>query len=427
MPETLDVHLGARRIGTLTNLANDRNVFEFDEEFVADPHRETLSLSFLDEAGNITRPTRIPQTKLPPFFSNLLPEGHLRSYLAEQAHVSEQRDFPLIWILGEDLPGAVIARHPERIAPPPADEDISSAIEAERNASALRFSLAGVQLKFSAVLEADGGLTIPVHGQNGHWILKMPSPTYKLVPENEYSMMAFARAVAIDVPENHLIDPTAVRNMPSEIRTDLGQAFSIRRFDRAGNRRIHTEDFNQVFGQYPADKYKNVSYGNMLSNIWRVMGENQAREFIRRLVFNIGIGNADMHLKNWSIIYRDGRTPELSPAYDYVSTIAYIADDKPALTMARTREWRSIDEDLLTRYARKSDTPRRIVLRSAREMVDRMHATWPAIQDELIIPQAMRDQITDHMNNIPLFAPRLSATPIAAPTDTNDRPPTEIS
>ena len=52
-------------------------------------------------------------------------------------------------------------------------------------------------------------------------------------------------------------------------------------------------------------------------------------EFIRRLVFNILIGNADMHLKNWSLIYPDRCRAALAPADDFVSTIAYIGDATP--------------------------------------------------------------------------------------------------
>ena len=429
MPEILDIFLNDRRVGTVTNLANDRNIFEFDDDYSADPARPILSLSFLDDARNVVRPTAMPQTKLLPFFSNLLPEGHLRAYLADKAHVNAERDFPLLWVLGEDLPGAVVAKHRHGAVMPPHDADLSAATEAESNPTILRFSLAGVQLKFSAVLEADGGLTIPIRGQHGRWILKMPSPTYKSVPENEYSMMTFAREVGIDVPEIHLVDPTTVRNIPPEVRTDLGQAFYIRRFDRDSEHRIHVEDFNQVFGQYPADKYKNVSYGNLLSNIWRVLGENQAREFVRRLIFNIGIGNADMHLKNWSVIYRDPRTPELAPAYDYLSTVVYIADDKLGLTLARTREWRTIDTELVTRFARKAGVPRGIVLQSAREMVERMRDLWPKIQDRLLLPKEMAVKITDHMNGIPLFGARPSAGPAPAVSSMppTTQSPTEIS
>jgi serine/threonine-protein kinase HipA len=56
------------------------------------------------------------------------------------------------------------------------------------------------------------------------------------------------------------------------------------------------------------------------------------QEFVRRIVFSAAIGNTDMHLKNWTLLYPDGRTPKLSPAYDLVSTIAYIDDFTMALS-----------------------------------------------------------------------------------------------
>lgn len=164
--------------------------------------------------------------------------------------------------------------------------------------------------------------------------------------------MIFARRVGIDVPEIGLVEAAEVANLPPEVRKDLGKAMYIKRFDRDGNRRIHIEDFAQIFNQYPANKYDDVSYADMLSGIWRTMGEEQAKEFVRRLVFSIGIGNADMHLKNWSVIYPNGKTPQLAPAYDYVSTIIYIPNDKLALTIARTKEWEQVSDDLLERAAR---------------------------------------------------------------------------
>ena len=66
--------------------------------------------------------------------------------------------------------------------------------------------------------------------------------------------------------------------------------------------------------------------------------ETQFTEFIRRLIFNAVIGNNDMYLKNWSLIYPDGHTPQLAPAYDFVSTVRYVADDRlPCLSQKRRR------------------------------------------------------------------------------------------
>ena len=141
----------------------------------------------------------------------------------------------------------------------------------------------------------------------------------------------------------------------------------------------------------------------MLSGIWRSMGEEQTAEFVRRLVFSVGIGNADMHLKNWSVIYRDGKTPQLTPAYDYVSTIVYIPNDKLALSVARTKDWEQISDDLLERFARRAGVPRGIVLSSAHDMVERIRHELPRLNDQELLPTHFIDAITRHIARIPLF------------------------
>jgi serine/threonine-protein kinase HipA len=190
------------------------------------------------------------------------------------------------------------------------------------------------------------------------------------------------------------------------VRADLGRALFIKRFDRVDGKRIHTEDFNQIFNQYPADKYKNASYGNMLAGIWTSMGEAAAVEFVGRLIFNIGIGNGDMHLKNWSVIYRDGKTPELSPAYDYVATRAYIPTEKLGLTIARTREWEAITFELLERFARRAEVPSGLVTSAARAMVERMLDTWPNLKGNLDLPSDLLGEIDAQMASVPLFGTR---------------------
>jgi serine/threonine-protein kinase HipA len=82
-----------------------------------------------------------------------------------------------------------------------------------------------------------------------------------------------------------------------------------------------------VFGVYPERKYKRASYRNIAEVLWAETGETGIMEFLRRLVFNTLIGNADMHLKNGSLIYPDRRRAALAPAYDFVSTIASLPDD----------------------------------------------------------------------------------------------------
>jgi serine/threonine-protein kinase HipA len=414
MPHVLNVHLQDRLVGTITNLTSDHNVFVFADEYLEDPNAPVLSLGFYDAERRVSLPSRVPHVRLLPFFANLLPEGHLRQYLAQRAHVNLVRDFPLLWLTGHDLPGAVVVEHAEGLAAPTEDAANVISRDVESDPNVLKFSLAGVQLKFSAIRGAAGGLTIPVHGLGGDWILKMPSATYKNVPENEYAMLSFARDVGIDVPEVRLIDPSTVKHMPPEVRTDLGRAMSIKRFDRDGARRVHIEDFNQIFNQYPADKYKHASYGSMLTGIWRGIGEEDTREFVRRLVFNVAIGNGDMHLKNWSVIYRDGKTPQLAPAYDFLSTIVYLPNDELGLSIAGSKAWSDVGTDNLERLARKSEVPRGVVLGAARDMAERIRDRWPAFKKAVDLGPREIGRIDDHMATIPLLAGDAAPTVAAA-------------
>src|SRR6266852_9261897 len=104
---SLAVHLHGRRIGIIYRLAGDRHLFAFEQDYIDDPDRPTLSLSFKGQAGGLVTAVRPVSRRLPPFFSNLLPEGHLRTYLAGKAGVKPEREFFLLAVLGADVAGAV--------------------------------------------------------------------------------------------------------------------------------------------------------------------------------------------------------------------------------------------------------------------------------------------------------------------------------
>lgn len=354
----LAVRLYGRQIGIITKLAGERQLFAFEQDYVDNPERPTLSLSFKSTTGGIVTSARPVPRRVPPFFSNLLPEGPLRSYLAKLADVKSEREFFLLAVLGADLPGAVIveptgARHP-------LDESQESETRAALHApkTALRFSLAGVQLKFSAVMEASGGLTIPAGGMGGSWIVKLPSARFAAVPENEHAMLELARRVGIRVPQNRLVEIDTITRLPEESRALGKVALAVERFDRRADRtRVHMEDFAQLFGLYPDDKYGHKSYANIASVLWAETGQQATYEFVRRVVFSVSTGNADMHLKNWSLLYPDRRTPELSPAYDLVSTLPYIPGGTLALNFGDSRSLAEITKDQVRRFADAARIP----------------------------------------------------------------------
>lgn len=399
----LNVLLHNKEIGTLTRLQGDRSLFAFNQSYIDDQGRATLSLSFKDSAGGLITDIRPTQTRVPPFFANLLPEGQMREYLAERAKVNSEREFFLLWVLGQDLPGALVIKPPDGEQLPPKEQQAQRAADRDGELP-LRFSLAGVQLKFSAVKNATGGLTIPVQGVGGSWIVKLPSEKFKGVPENEYAMMSLASEVGIDVPEAKLVDIADIAGLPDGIEAFGTKAYVVKRFDRTEDGPVHIEDFAQVFGLYPDFKYKKASYKNIAVVIWAETGEAGIQEFVRRLVFNTLIGNADMHLKNWSLMYPDQRNAALAPGYDFVSTIIYIPDERMALNYSRTRRFAEFSKDELTHLAAKANLPEKLVLDAAMQTVDRFQSTWRRRKTELGLPGETVNKLDDHVKKVPLAA-----------------------
>jgi len=402
---TLNVLLYGEPIATITNVGNDRTLFAFMDSYINDESRPVLGLGFKDSLGGLLTSFKPTQNKLTPFFSNLLPEETMRNYLAERAGVNPAREFFLLWVLGQDLAGAITVEPADGEALPP---NVHQDIEDETKTDGpMRFSLAGVQLKFSAVQQANGGLTIPATGQGGSWIVKLPSSRFEAVPENEYSMMELARMLGMDVPETQLLPINQIANIPDGIGKfgdafKNAQAFVIKRFDRAGDQAVHIEDFAQVFGVYPQDKYKKASMRNIAQVIGIEGQDEDIAEFTRRLVFNTLIGNADMHLKNWSVIYKDKRTASIAPAYDFVSTIPYIPDDSASLKVSRSKKFSDFTLDELSHLAAKAMLPEKLVLDTAKQTVACFHEVWAKEKAHLPLTKSVIEAIETHLRSIPL-------------------------
>lgn len=322
------VWIGDRRAGTIQRVG-DRTRFSLDLDYRDDPDRPVLGLVFEDRPGRI----HVATVRVAPWFSNLLPEGRLRDWIAGERGVNRQREMELLAQVGHDLPGAVRVL-PEGEVPIEllwADEPDSYPIELPDDfyRPGVRFSLAGVAMKFSMLLRHDR-LTIPAHGEGGDWIVKLPDNQFRDVPLNEFAMMSLARAVGIDVPEIMLVPRERVdQRLPASVWPENEEfAYAIRRFDRDEHRSlVHIEDLAQVRNVYPEQKYKG-NFETVASLIYRGHDKESLLEFTRRLTFSVLISNGDYHLKNWSLIYLNGRIPALAPAYDLVSTAYYFTGER---------------------------------------------------------------------------------------------------
>ena len=111
-------------------------------------------------------------------------------------------------------------------------------------------------------------------------------------------------------------------------------------------------------------------------------------------MFSVLIGNADMHLKNWSLLYPDRRTPVLSPAYDFVATLPYIPERQ-----ARPEFRRQPQPCPKSRQTRCGALPTRRGFpqaRSGRLQSRRRSATvaaWKELEQADLLPKDMRASI----------------------------------
>lgn len=79
MPKALGVHLHGELIGVITGFAGDKQVFALEQDYIENEQRPILSLSLKGRSGGVVSAIKPVHRRVPPFFSNLLPEGHLRT------------------------------------------------------------------------------------------------------------------------------------------------------------------------------------------------------------------------------------------------------------------------------------------------------------------------------------------------------------
>jgi len=401
---SVSVFLNQCFVGVLTQLFDGRSILTFDEGYRSASNRPILSLSYKNVLNGIEENAQKTFIGLPTFFRHLLPEGRLRHYLAQKAGVKETQEFRLLMALRDDLPGAVVLR------PDGSDPDVANDSAANHTLidQPLRFSLAGVQMKFSGDLREEK-FAIPAKGVGGHWVIKLPSLSFPHVVELEYSMLLLAQKIGIDVPDFRFIPTSDIQNLPADVSGSFqGDSLISRRFDRTDSgTRIHMEDFAQVFAV--GDKYDStLNYQSIAYVIWQEVGLDGVLEYVRRLVHMVLMGNADMHLKNWSLVYPDGIHARLAPAYDLVSTVVYTEIDKSLpFKLSAIRNFQRIDLEAFRKLSAVAKLPERPVINTVIETVDALMQEWAESKNDLPLPKSYIESIDEHMEHIPLCARRL--------------------
>jgi serine/threonine-protein kinase HipA len=391
------------RVGTLLRDPTGGTSFVVDESYISmGPDRPVVSMAWQgpDEEKTIARLVDrkgkfMQSGLLPPFFQNLLPEGALRELVDREFGVGRFDEFDVLARLGSDLPGAIVARVESGtaggISPDPRPR-----IPIGISPGNIKFSLAGVQLKFS-VLKTDKGVTVPGRDIHGGVILKVPTAQYPLLPEAEYTGLELARLAGVNAAESWLVDIANVEGIPSEYLSIGQTALAVRRFDRPANgRRIHIEDFAQILEAVGDQKYTLANDETNLNMIRRFTGDwsGNLLEGVRRVIVNLMLGNGDAHLKNWSFIYKQGEPISLSPAYDIVPTILY-GDMTMALPFGGTKDATRITLKKFERATGLVKVPVGMLVKEARLTVERILDTWPDKLKEFPVTEKMRSAIVN--------------------------------
>lgn len=195
----------------------------------------------------------------------------------------------------------------------------------EAMARATKMSIQGVQPKLSARLNVSAGI-FEIADQGGTFIIKPQNDLYEELPENEDLTMRLAALAGIEIPLHGII-----------YSKDGSRSYFIKRFDRLPKKkRVAVEDFAQLTGQT-----RETKYSSSMEKVAGVLDQFctfpliEKQKLFRLTIFNFLCGNEDMHLKNFSLIRRNGKV-EISPSYDLLNTTIAMPNPQEefALTLA---------------------------------------------------------------------------------------------
>jgi serine/threonine-protein kinase HipA len=191
-------------------------------------------------------------------------------------------------------------------------------------------AVTGVQAKISLHITSN---------KMGGYILKPSTSLYPELPEVEDLTMHLASIIKIKTAPHSLI------------RLKSGNlAYITKRIDRTKKGKLAMEDFCQLSERLTEDKYQG-SYEQVAKTIVKYSSSPglDLINFFELLLFSFITGNADMHLKNFSLLEQGSIGMTLSPAYDLVNTKLVNPADKEELALTLNGKKNSIKkQDFVT-------------------------------------------------------------------------------
>lgn len=394
---SLRIRIGLTDVASLFRTDDGRVYLHFDDAYIEDPKRPILSCSYQSPDPEVTKAqlrnlhirfSNGPGNgRLPPFFQNLLPEGQLRKHLVERANIAPNNEFDLLAYCGKSLPGNVYAtsetlneKQMGRLIGQGRD---SYEMSSEQLPPPEAESLSGIQPKVGLVNEGGRYVMRSKNEEGQHFIGKLPTSDSALLPEVEYSSLKLAEAAGATVCKAELLPLTAISgNLPFTLQQDARTFLLVHRFDRDAptvTKRLHMEDFCQIIGIESERKYS-ANYAAIgaaiLANSSK--GEQDIFELLRRIKINELLGNRDAHAKNFSLLYTDPWTCELSPAYDVVAHSAYSRGAGHGLFFTSTQTKRKLlAPEILRELSNIWGIPEVKMTAVVADTVDKAMTKWP--------------------------------------------------
>ncbi|AVJ54860.1 hypothetical protein C5610_00240 [Idiomarina sp. OT37-5b] len=273
---------------------------------------------------------------LPPFFTNLLSEGWLRTHQAQKARLDKSDEFGLLCANGEELIGAVSVA-PGEVDDLPSQRSVQIPISKPSTLKdkgvtivgtsrsfneyavdhANGHSISGVQRKLMMKLE--GHQLVPT-ARGGQYIVKPTPEGVPHCPENEFFVMSLAKTIGLKTAECGLV--------PFE---DGELAYVTKRFDILNKgERYFVEDGASLCLVHPKHKDSEaLSYETVLKRLSETAGNSKAvtLNLFLQVVFSYLVANNDLHLKNFSLMRKpfgqDSTMDMLAPIYDVLSLAPY--------------------------------------------------------------------------------------------------------
>lgn len=243
-------------------------------------------------------------------------------------------------------------------------------------------TVTGVQSKLSLDIARASNkevLRFTIVGLWGRFILKPQTELYPHLPELEDVTMHMAEAVGIKTVPHSLI-----RFADGEL------CYITRRIDRTKHgEKIAMEDMCQLSERLTEDKYKG-SYERIAKLIQQYSSVPllDVVNFWELVIFSWLTGNADMHLKNFSL-YKPVDTYSLTPAYDLLSTALVMPEDTEELALTLCGKKRKIKRSDFEKAMFSSGLNPKVVERIFAKF-KKVISTWMDIIDTSFLPSKMK-------------------------------------